>query len=257
MSDGIDYFLHRKCVEKIYGAPSDRYPQNAMTMAHVADRLLEYLTPQSLWVEWSTNLCDYARVFQALKKLGRAWIMPPISNVFRLNLAWRFGLTDFDVSCRLSVLYRMIGRYGTELSSLAHRAEPDVRMMYELAVTYFRGTLQPAQRTQITHYMTFTCKDDFTKRSSRPQRISSRLNGLGHKNKEDLKSSDEDRQMNGHREVDANFNEEEQLATEEWRLTMAQGLAIQDDKDLEVEVDLEYYDDCNAYDEMMMIDSME
>jgi len=136
MSDGIDHFLHRKCVEKIYEAPSDRYPQNAMTMAQVADRLSEYLTPESLWVEWSTNLCDYSRVFQALKKLGRAWIMPPISNVFRLNIAWRFVLTDFDVSCRLSVLYRMIGRYGTELSSLAHRAEPDVRMMYELAVTY-------------------------------------------------------------------------------------------------------------------------
>jgi len=64
-----------------------------------------------------------------------------------------------------------------------------------------------------------------------------------------------DKQMNGHRDVDANFNEEEQLATEEWRLTMAQGLAMQDEE-VGVEVDKEDYDDCNAYDEMMMIDSM-
>jgi hypothetical protein len=82
-------------------------------------------------------------------------------------------------------------------------------MMYELAVAYFQGTLQPAQRTQITHYMTLTCKEDFTKPSSRPQRISSRLNNLGHKDKEDLKSGDENRQMDRHREVDAHFNEEE------------------------------------------------
>jgi len=38
----------------------------------------------------------------------------------------------------LSVLYCMIGRYGAELSALAYRAEPDVRKMYELAVTYCR-----------------------------------------------------------------------------------------------------------------------
>ena len=57
--------------------------------------------------------------------------------------------------------------------------------------------------------MTLTCKEDFTKLSSRPQRISSRLNNLGHKDKEDLKSGDEDKQMDGHREVDAHFNEEE------------------------------------------------
>jgi hypothetical protein len=107
-----------------------------MTMAQVADRLAEHLIIESLWVEWPANLCYYSRVSQALKKLGRAWIVPPISNIFRLNLAWRFVRTDFDVSCRLSVPYRIIGRYGTELSSLAHRAEPDVRM-YELAVTYF------------------------------------------------------------------------------------------------------------------------
>jgi hypothetical protein len=50
--------------------------------------------------------------------------MPPISNVFPLNRAWRFALQGFDASCRLSVLYRMIGRYGAKLSALEHRADP-------------------------------------------------------------------------------------------------------------------------------------
>jgi hypothetical protein len=129
MSNSSYHYMHRHCVEKTYGASLDQHPQNAMTMAQVADRLAGYLISESLWVEWSQGFCDYSRVLQALKKLGRASMMPLILNVFRLNLAWRFALTGFNVSCRLSVLYRMMSRYGAELSALAHRAEPDVRMM--------------------------------------------------------------------------------------------------------------------------------
>lgn len=82
-----------------------------MTVAQVADRLAEYLTPESLWGEWSEGFCDYSRVLQALKEFGRASIMPPISNVFQLNLAWRFALTGFDVSCRLSICALLYDRH--------------------------------------------------------------------------------------------------------------------------------------------------
>ncbi len=97
MSNSSDHYMHRHCVERTYGASSDQHPQNAMTMAQVADRLVEYLNPGSLWVEWSQGFCDYSRVLQALKKLGRASMMPLISNVFRLNLAWRCALTGLNV----------------------------------------------------------------------------------------------------------------------------------------------------------------
>lgn len=131
----------------------------------------------------------------------------------------------------------MIGRYA-ELPGLAHRTEPDVRMMYELAVAYFRGTLQPAQRTQITHYMTLTCNKVCTKRSSHPQINSRYLNDLGHKDQEAPESGDEDKQVDGNRELDANFDEEEaQLVNEEWRMIMAQELPIRE-KDEEDEDDL-------------------
>jgi hypothetical protein len=235
MSNSSDHYMHRHCVEKTYGASSDQHPQNAMTMAQVTDRLAEYLTPESLWVEWSQGFCDYFRVLQALKKLGRASMMPPISNVFRLNLAWRFALTSFDVSCRLSVLYRMTGRYGAELSALAHRAEPDVRMMCELAATYFRGTLQPAHRSLITSYMTLKCNERRTKQSPNLQCISRHLTDLGHTDKEVPERSDEDKQVD--EDIDAEdtdadaYSDEEgaDLTNEEWRMLRAQEPEIQDD----------------------------
>lgn len=167
--------------------------------------------------------------------------MPLISNVFQLNLAWRFALTGFNVSCRLSVLYRMMGRYGAELSALAHRAEPDVRMMYELAVTYFRGTLQPAHRSLITSYMTLKYNERRTKQSPDLQCISRHLTDLGHTDKEVPERSDEDKQVD--EDIDAEdtdadaYSDEEgaDLTNEEWRMLRAQEPEIQDDNEEEDE----------------------
>lgn len=167
--------------------------------------------------------------------------MPHISNVFRLNFAWRLALASFDISCNLSMIYRMTGKYNPELPSLAQRAEPDVRMMYELAITYFRGTLQPAQRTQITHYMMLMCNEECTKHSSHPQSISSHLKDVGHTDKEVLEKSDEDMQVDGNREFDPSFDEDEaQLTNEEWRTIMAQELGIHDDDEEEEQEEVSF-----------------
>jgi hypothetical protein len=48
------------------------------------------------------------------------------------------------------------------LAAKAHRAEPDVRMMYELFVAYVRGTLKPASWTKITHYFSLQPKAPLT-----------------------------------------------------------------------------------------------
>jgi hypothetical protein len=223
MVDYSDNYLHRATVEKVYGAPSDQHPQNAMTMAQVANRLSEFLNPESLLVEWSMSFCDYSRIHKGLQKLGKASILPPIANVFRPNFAWRFALTGFDVSLRLSVLYRMIGRYSTVLPDLAHRAEPDVLMMYELVVTYFQGTLQPAQRTQITHYLMYTCNKDCTKHFHHSQRASSFLDDLGNTDKEVPNSGDEDEQVDEDINIDTDLDEEgAQFTGEVCRMIMNQ-----------------------------------
>jgi hypothetical protein len=110
MFDSINNAGHQGILQKVYGAPSGQHPQNVMKMAQVADRLSEYLSPECLGVEWSANFCDHSRVFQALEKLGRASIMPHISNFFRLNFAGRLAFAGFDISCDLSMIYCMIGK---------------------------------------------------------------------------------------------------------------------------------------------------
>jgi hypothetical protein len=208
-----------------------------MTLSQVAYRLSEFLTPECLWVEWSKNFCDYSRVLKGLTKVGRASIMPPISNVFRANLAWQWALSALNVSYRLSVLYRMIGR-STTLPGQAHRAEPDVRMVYELTISYFRGTLQPAQLTQITHYMAITCDEGckITKYCSHEQKVSGNLNNNSHKNHANPETEDAEEQVGPEiaedGEVDREGNvdsdgEEEALTSELWRIVTAQELGAQ------------------------------
>jgi hypothetical protein len=144
---------HQGIIRKIYGAPSCEAPRGALTIGQVAEQLSEYFTPQCFLVEWSTNFCDYRHLFKALKSVGKEKIMPPVQNVFRPPFAWRLALQDFKISMRLSDIYRLLCHDNDTLSELAHRAEPDVRMMYKLVVLYFEGTLRPAHRTKITQYL--------------------------------------------------------------------------------------------------------
>jgi hypothetical protein len=127
-----------------------------------------------------------------------------------------------------------MGRYSAELLALAHRAEPDVQMMYELAVTYFRGTLQPAHRSLITSYITLKCNKRCTKQSPNLQCISRHFTDLGYTDKEVPKRSDEDKQVD--KDIDAEdtdvdaYSDKEgaDLTNKEWRMLKAQELEIQD-----------------------------
>jgi hypothetical protein len=152
LHDNVTDLFHHRVLRKVYGSPSNKRAGNALTMAQVADRLSEYLTPNSLLVEWSASFCNYRHLSAGLKSIGKDSIMPPIQNIFRPNFAWRLALANFKVSFCLSDLYRMLyNNDDVSLAKFAHRAEPDVQMMYKLVATYFKGTLIP--REQITRYL--------------------------------------------------------------------------------------------------------
>src|SRR5580700_11705329 len=114
-------------------------------------------------------------------------------------------------------------------------------MMYELAVTYFRGALQPTHRSLITSYMTLKCNERRTKQSPDLQCISRRLTGLGHTDKEAPERSDEGKQVDEDidaedTDVDAYSDEEEaDLTYEEWQMLRAQEPEIQDENEEEGE----------------------
>ena len=96
--------------------------------------------------------CDYNHLYRALEDVQRASIMPPKSQVFRLLLMWQAALADFPLSFALSDLFRVVFPQDAALPQQAHRAKPDVEMMYKLARLYFDGTLRPAARQKITSY---------------------------------------------------------------------------------------------------------
>lgn len=110
-----------------------------------------------------------------------------------------------------------------------------------MAVTYFRGTLQPAHRSPITSYITLKCNERRTKQPPDLQCISRHLTDLGHTDKEGPERSDEDKQVDediNAEDTDADaYSDEERadLTNEEWRMLRAQEPEIQDDNEKEDE----------------------
>jgi hypothetical protein len=103
MSNSSDHYMHRHCVEKTYGASSDQHPQNATTMAQVADRLAEYLTPESLWVEWSQGFCDY--ILSGTPSVKEAWeSFYDASNFERLSVESCMALCTHGLRCFMSTI---------------------------------------------------------------------------------------------------------------------------------------------------------
>ena len=81
VSDNSWHFLqHRGVLRKVYGLASDDFPQHAMTVVEVADRLSEFFSTDTLLVEWSNNFCDFDTLFRALKSVGRETIMPNLEG---------------------------------------------------------------------------------------------------------------------------------------------------------------------------------
>jgi hypothetical protein len=240
--------------------PSHKVPRDSMTMVQVADRLAKFLTPQSLIVEWSTSFCDYRYLFKALRAIGRETMMPPKRHVFRLNIAWRLALSSFKLFLRLSDLYRMLFPDDISLADQAHRAEPDVRMMYNLVVAYFRGTLKPAFRSKITQYL-----------SQRQQKVPLMENTLspalaGFIEQIDLVDSTESqfrKQILKSAGSHENKDLKEFVATGTDQLYMDakirgdQGIALEGNKDIEHDVDIEDDDNTGEDDNMEYYDNME
>jgi len=83
--------------------------------------------------------------------------MPPRTQVFKPNFAWRLALAEFPRACGLLHLYQILVPEDQALPRLAaHRAEPDVKMLFILTRLYFEGTLKPATRQKITSYLSQT-----------------------------------------------------------------------------------------------------
>jgi len=82
--------------------------------------------------------------------------MPPRTQVFKPNFAWRLALAEFPRAYGLSHLYQILVPEDQALPRLAHRAEPDVKMLFILTRLYFEGTLKPATRQKITSYLSQT-----------------------------------------------------------------------------------------------------
>lgn len=76
--------------------------------------------------------------------------MPPRRQVFRPYLAWRLALAEFPLVYGLSYLYQILVPQDRPLALLAHRAGPDLQMLYTLTKLCFEGTFKPATRQKIT-----------------------------------------------------------------------------------------------------------
>lgn len=116
----------------------------------MTDRLSIHVGPQTHLVEWPNDKFDYDHFYHALRQNGREYLMPPRRQVFRPYLAWRLALAEFPLVYGLSYLYQILVPQDRPLALLAHRAGPDLQMLYTLTKLCFEGTFKPATRQKIT-----------------------------------------------------------------------------------------------------------
>ena len=143
--------LDQGVIRKVYGPPSDTTTPGK-TWDEVADRLSIHFGPQTHLVEWSNGKFDSDHLYHALRQIGREYLMPPRRQVFRLYLAWRLALADFPLIYGLSYLYQILVPQDRPLALLAHRAGPDVQILYTLTKPYFEGvpsSQRHAKRLQV------------------------------------------------------------------------------------------------------------
>lgn len=67
--------------------------------------------------------------------------MPPEHNFFSGLHACRLALIGTPVAFHLSVIPQLMISLDSHLPSVAHRAEPDVRMTINVMIAYCKGTL--------------------------------------------------------------------------------------------------------------------
>ena len=143
--------LDQDVTRKVYGPPSDTTTLGK-TSDEVADMLSIHFGPQTHLVEWSNGKFDYEHLHHALRHIGRDYLMPRRRQVFRPYLVWRLVLADFSPIYGLSYLYQILVPQDRPLALLAHRAGPDVQVLYTLTKLYSERAVKPATRQKITSY---------------------------------------------------------------------------------------------------------
>jgi len=138
---------------KVYGKSSEK-----ITPGKTFDEIATILEnsgfgPRSYMIEWSMNFCDYSMLEIALQSAEKNNLLPPRSQVLRLNFAWRAVLPPLPISYKQGHLHRVIFPDDVELPQKAHRALPDVEMLRNLTRALFQGHTTMAKPRTISSYM--------------------------------------------------------------------------------------------------------
>lgn len=135
------------------GPPSDE-PTPGKTIEEVANKLKEYKFGTDVYmIVWSSSFCDWTILYKSLKQIRGEGLMPPRTNVLRVNKALKTALREFKLYYSLSDIYRLLLPDDRELPLLAHTAGPDVLMTQKITNIYFQFTRQLLPLASVWHYL--------------------------------------------------------------------------------------------------------
>lgn len=115
---------------KYYGP--NRQARPMMTLEALATKIEELeVGHNTTFVEWSTNNCDWHKLYGALQDVGKEWLMPPVEQSLKTIPFLKQGLFKKLETCSLPQLYPVI--FPTcVLRHQSHDAAMDATKLYNV-----------------------------------------------------------------------------------------------------------------------------